>query len=118
MENEVATKKDLQILKEDLRKELDKFLTKEDFKKELKEELSRFTTKEEFRFEISLLRKEMREMDEKHDQRYDKILEILDGIAGQLANNRLEKAASEATFQLHESRLEDHEVRIQRLETA
>jgi len=122
MENEVATKKDIAqlVTKEEFKKELDKLLTKEEFrkelKKELKKELSKYATKDDLRFEINELRKDMKEIDERHNQRYNKILEILDGIAEQITNNRVERAAMEATFQRHERKLEDHEVRILQLE--
>ena len=140
MKNEVATKKDIEALKnklldkmvdkdqyqkdmaqlvtkEEFKKELDKLLTKEEFREQLKKEYSRYATKDELRFEINELRKEMREANERHDQRYNKILEILDGIAKQISNSRVEKAAVEATLQRHERKLEDHQVRIERLES-
>lgn len=122
MDNEVATKKDIDrlVTKEEFRKELAKLVTKEEFKefkKELKKELSKFATKDELRFEIGELRKDMKAMDDKHDQRYNRILEFMGGIAGEISNNRIEKAASEATFQRHERKLEDLELRIEQLES-
>ena len=59
---------------------------------------------------------DLKKAEERHDQRYNKILEILYGIAGHIKNSRIEKAASEATFQRHERKLEDHEERIEQLE--
>jgi hypothetical protein len=102
--------------KDQYEKDMAKLLTKEEFRIELKKELSKYTTKDELRFEIGELRKDMKEMNAQHDQRYNKILEILDGIAGHIKNSRIEKAASEATFQRHERKLEDREVRILQLE--
>jgi len=117
-----TTKEDIQNVKNEL---LAKMVDKEQYQKdmaqlvtkeELKKELSKFTTKDELRFEIGELRKDMKAMDEKHDQRYNRILEFMDGIAGEISNNRIEKVASEATFQRHERKLEDHDMRIGRLE--
>lgn len=132
MQNDVATKKDLEYVKNEILQNtqkdfqnfkndiLDKIVDKEQYQKDraklvtkedLKKELSKYSTKDDLRSEINEIRKEMREIDKRHDQKYDKILEILDGIAGQINSNRIEKAAGETTFQRHEKKLDDHELR-------
>jgi hypothetical protein len=122
MNNEVATKTDLDILKHEL---LDKLVDKEQHQKDMatlatKEELNqavaKLATKEELKWEINELRREIKQIDERHNQRYEKILVTLDGIAGLLQNGRVEKAATEATFQRHKRTLDDHEHRIEQLE--
>ena len=118
MKNEVATKNDLDILKHEL---LDKLVDKEQHQKDMatlatKEELSqavaKLATKEELKWEINELRREIKQIDERHNQRYDKILVTLDGIVGLIQNGRAEEAA----FQRHERTLDDHEHRIEQLE--
>jgi predicted nucleic acid-binding Zn-ribbon protein len=46
-----------------------------------------------------------------------KILVIVDGIAKKMDDFQTEKAAGEQTFRRNEHRIDDHEVRIQTLET-
>ena len=148
MNNEAATKTDLDALKNELlnklvdknqyqkdmatlatKKELNqavaKLATKEELsqavaklatKEELSQAVAKLATKEELKWEINELRREIKEIDERHNQRYDKILVTLDGIVGLIQNGRAEKAATEAAFQRHERTLDDHEHRIEQLE--
>jgi len=81
-------------------------------KETYKKNLSKLVTREEHRWEISQLRADL----QKTDQKINKILEIVDGLAKLITNGQVEKAAAEATFQRHEQLLEDHEQRIRHLE--
>ncbi|MCI0496387.1 hypothetical protein L0Z72_15380 [candidate division KSB1 bacterium] len=114
----LATKEELNqavaklATKDELRQAVAKLATKE----ELKQAVAKLATKEELKWEINELRREIKQIDERHNQRYEKILVTLDGIAGLLQNGRVEKAATEATFQRHKRTLDDHEHRIEQLE--
>jgi hypothetical protein len=135
MNNEVATKTDLEILKNELldklvdkeqhQKDMATLATKEELnqavaklatKEELNQAVAKLATKDELKWEINELRREIKQIDERHNQRYDKILVTLDGIAGLIQNGRVEKAATEAAFQRHERTIDDHEHRIEQLE--
>ncbi|MCU0644012.1 MAG: hypothetical protein MUC94_07090 [bacterium] len=135
MNNEVATKTDLDVLKHELldklvdkdqhQKDMAKLATKEELnqavaklatKEQLNQAVAKLATKEELKWEINELRREIKQIDERHNQRYEKIIVTLDGIAGLLQNGRVEKAATEASFQRHERTLDDHEHRIEQLE--
>lgn len=132
MNNEVATKTDFDILKHELldklvdkdqhRKDMATLATKEELnqavaklatKEELNQAVAKLATKEELKCEINELRREIKQIDERHNQRYEKIMVTLDGIAGLIQNGRVEKAATEAAFQHHKRTLDDHEHRIE-----
>jgi len=126
MNNDLATKKDLEALKNEL---LDKMVTKEDHKKEI----AKLVTKKEFKKEIEKINKRIDNLasimgkysvdimelkDEVADihPKIDHIFQSLDGFMRLITNGQVEKAAAEGTFQRHEYTLDKHEQRITRLE--
>ncbi len=50
------------------------------------------------------------------DNKFDIVLNAIDGVAKELSDMRTEKAAVDHSLTRHEERLDDHEVRIERLE--
>jgi len=125
----LATKEELKqevaklATKEELKREVAKLATKKDLKKLQKTvdqhsvdiaELK--TDMKVVKWELSELRDEVRVNKKEHDQRFDRVMQSLDGISGQLIDIKTEMAAMNYTFRQHEERLDDHEVRITNLE--
>lgn len=104
-----ALKQDLDDQKNEL---LDKLVDKETYKKDL----ARLATKDMLQWESHEIRKDLNDFKEEINQKLDKLLSAVDGLAKQFTNSKVEKAASEATFQRHEQWLEDHDARIEWLE--
>jgi len=136
---DLATKKDLEDLKKEL---LDNLASK----KELKQELSQYITKEEFARElaklatkenvevvarqvlkntndIAALKTEMRmgfnRVDDRLDSletKFDIMMSAIDGIAKEFQNGRTEQAAIDHALSRHDNQIDDHEMRIKKLE--
>ena len=102
-------KQDLENLKKEL---LDKLVDKEKHKKDV----ATLATKDMLRWESYEIRKDVSDLKEEMNQKFNKLLSAIDGIAKQFTNGQIEKTASEATFQRHERWLEDHDNRIEHLE--
>jgi len=111
--SELATKKDLEATKQELLKELATKASKEDLKNyATKDDLKNLATKADLKIEIGEVEKRL----SRTESKVDRILEIVDGLAGQFDDYKKEKAAAEHTFTRHEGRLDNHEMRIKALE--
>ena len=130
-QDDSATKKDLEELKNELldklaskdelknlatKDELKKLATKEELQKlATKEEIKKLATKEELKetnYKIELLANEVINIGQRITRvegTTTKILEIVDGIAREITDQRTEKVAFEHGFRRHENRLDDHE---------
>jgi len=174
-ENELATKKDLTDLKEELlgrmqllatKEELDQkiatLVTKEEFdqkiatlatKEELDQKIATLATKEELdqkiatlatkealevvarqgaintrdisemkgdikvlKWEMGQMREEIKSLETKFDKKFDVLITAVDGIAKELMDMRTEKVATEHVLNRHETKLENHDKRIRKLE--
>ena len=130
--NNVATKKDLDELRDGLKAELQKYATKDDLKKfATKDDLKKFATKDDLKafakkvdldrvakqvaintVEILNIKSELRGVHTK----LDFLVEAMSGIAGDLKNNRLERTSISSALDRHENKIENHEIRIRQLE--
>ena len=140
---ELATKKDLAELKRELlaklaakeeikklaiKEELKNFATKEDLKKlATKEDLKRFVTIEvhqksenKLYCEIIRLEEKLNLFETKVDatKKFNIIMKALDKITARIDSYYIEKAAIDHALQRHETRIDNHGHRIQRLESA
>lgn len=130
----LATKDELKKLatKDELKKlatkeELKKFATKEDLKKlATKEDLKRFVTIEVHQKSENKLYSEIIRLEEKLNlfetkadatKKFNIIMKALDKISARIDSYYIEKAAMDHALQRHELRIDDHEQRIQRLES-
>ena len=128
------------ISKKEFRSEIDKLVTKEEFrseidklatKKELQSEITRLDGSieilanqvakntdgiKDLHVELAGLRREMNDRFSDMGNKFDIVLTAIDGLASQIRDMRAEKAAGEHTFLRHETRLDDHETRIRKLE--
>ena len=125
-----ATKNELLdklVAKKEFQKQINKLVTKKEFRSEIKrldgsiEILANQVAKntdgiKDLRFEMAGLRREMNDRFSDMDNKFDIVLTAIDGLASQIHDMRTEKAAGEHTFQRHETRLDDHETRIRKLE--
>ena len=124
--NDVATKSDLNTLKKEL---LDSLASK----KELKEETAKLSTKAslevvasevlrhsgeiaEIKFELKNINVRIDQMQDHFDNKFDIVLRAIDNVASELSNSRSEKAAIDHALIRHDDKLDDHEIRIERLE--
>ena len=117
-----ASKEDVETIKQDLldqlatkasKDDLKNFATKDDLKNlATKDDLKNYATKADLKIEIGEVEKRL----SRTESKVDRILEIVDGIAGQFDDYKKEKAAAEHTFTRHERRLDNHEIRIKTLE--
>ena len=139
--NSVATKQDLNDLRDELKKELEKFATKDDLKNfATKDDLKNFATKDDLKnfitrvdakdfarkkdvdkiaaqvavntVEIVDIKSELRGVHTKLDY----LIEALSDIVGDLKDNQIERAATNLSLDRHQSMLENHEKRIRQLE--
>lgn len=113
--DELATKKDLIELKKEL---MDKLATKEELKKlATKEELQKVENK--FIGEIVKIKSEIATLETKADaeKRFNLIIQAIDDLAAKIDSYKAEKTAIDHALIRHDTRLEDHEHRIQKLET-
>ncbi|MFZ5517468.1 MAG: hypothetical protein ACOY90_12555 [Candidatus Zhuqueibacterota bacterium] len=127
-ENDVATKKDLenlkQELKQDFRNELSKYATKEALEVVARQVLKNSN-------DIAELKVEMKNGFQRVDQRLDNVeirldsldnkfdimMTAIDGIAKGLQNGKTEKSAVDHALTRHEKTIDNHETRILNLET-
>lgn len=122
--NNYATKDDIKNLRDELKNDLRSFATKDDLKKfATKDDLKKFATKDDLdkvaaqvatnTVEILGLKDEMKKVNNKLDY----LVEAVTDMAGDLKNNRTERAAVSSALDRHEERLENHETRIKSLES-
>ncbi len=115
------------VSKKDFQSNVDKLVTKEEFRSEIKRldgsieilanQVARNTDGIKYlRTEVAELRSEMNGRFSNMDNKFDIVLTAIDGLASQIRDMRTEKAAGEHTFRRHETRLDDHETRISKLE--
>ena len=130
---DLATKKDLEDLKKDLKQELTQYVTKEEFRREI----AKLATKESVEIvarqvlkntnNIAALKNEMRMgfkrvderldfLESKFDMKFDIMISAIDGIAKEFQNGRTEKAAIDHALTRHDEQFDDHEMRIKKLE--
>ncbi|MCU0643957.1 MAG: hypothetical protein MUC94_06815 [bacterium] len=187
-ENELATKKNLTDLKEELLGRMQRLATKEDLdqkiatlatkeeldnkvatlvtkkefdqkvatlvaKKEFDQKIATLVTKEEFdqkiatlatkealevvanqgaintrdisemkgdikvlKWEMGQMREDIKSLETKFDKKFDVLITAVDGIAKELMDMRTEKVATEHVLNRHETKLENHDKRIRKLE--
>ncbi len=137
--DDMVNKKDLEAAKKEL---LDKLTSKNEFqqevaklatKEELKQEVAKLSTREsleivatevvkhsaeiaEIKIELKHINLRIEQMRGHFDNKFDIVLNAIDGVAKELSDMRTEKAAVDHSLTRHEERLDDHEVRIERLE--
>jgi len=87
----------------------DDHLTKHSLNKELLDE-------DTLRSEFYKIRKALMDFRMEMNQKFDMVLSAINRLAKQIADEKIKKVASEATFQRHERWLEEHDNRIGRLE--
>jgi hypothetical protein len=145
MKNDAVTKADLKELNNELKGEMTELnnelkgemteLKNElqgemtELKNELKGEMTEL--KNEFKGEMKEMREEIGdkfiafsmkmeqnnlELKKEMNEKFDTVITTLDGLAGLISDNRVEKAAAESTFRRHEAKLDEHESRIEDLE--
>jgi len=129
----LASKEELKKLA--TKEELKKLATKEELKQlATKEDIKKFVTKAEFNKSHSLLRADITKLQigyiqilermetletkENADRRFNLLMQAIDGLAAKFDSDKIERAASAHTFMRHESKLENHEKRITKLEAA
>ena len=100
MKSDLVTKADLNQHKNEVKNEF------EDLKLQMVKNTIDIS---ELKNEVSGLRIDMNE-------KFDTVITAIDGIAGLITDGRVEKAATESALHRHESKLEDHEIRIGNLE--
>jgi DNA anti-recombination protein RmuC len=145
MKNDHATKADLNELKDELKNDTNELrnVLKNDMNElrnelkndmnELKDELKNDMNalKDEFKNDMKDMREDIGvqlinlnskveqnslELKIEMNEKFDTVITALDGIAGLISDNRVEKAAAESTFRRHEAKLDEHENRIGNLE--
>ena len=119
-----VTQHDLESTKNEL---LDRLISKKEFRSEIKrldgsiEILANQVAKntdgiKDLHVELAGLRREMNDRFSDMGNKFDIVLTAIDGLASQIRDMRTGKSAGEHTFLRHETRLDDHETRIRKLE--
>ncbi len=141
-ENDVATKKDLenlkQELKQDFRNELSKYATKEaldvvarqvlknshdiaELKVEMKNGFQRVDERlDKVDYRLGNMDNRLDNVDNRLDSldnKFDVMMTAIDGIAKGLQNGKTEKSAADHALTRHEKKIDNHETRIKNLET-
>ena len=122
---ETSTKKDLLDLKKEL---MDKLATKDEIQKlATKDEIKKLATKEELYEvenkligEIVWLKTEISKLETKAEaeRKFNLIMQAIDNLTAKIDAYQAEKAAIDHALGRHETLIEDHESRIQKLEKA
>jgi hypothetical protein len=124
MKNDLVTKADLRDfeirfeakLEEKLEEKLESKLDSK-LDKKLDEKLAGLRIQvEQNSIDIFDLKTDMNQRFASVDNKFDTVIIALDGIAGLISDNRVEKVAAESTFRRHEAKLDEHESRIGGLE--
>jgi len=119
-ENDVATKKDLenlkQELKQDFRKELSKYATKEALDVVARQVLNNSNDIAELKVEMKNGFQRVDKRLDSLDTKFDVMMTAIDGIAKGLQNGKTEKTAVDHALIRHEKKIDNHETRIINLE--
>ncbi|MFQ5637395.1 MAG: hypothetical protein ACE5IR_05320 [bacterium] len=141
LENTKQELLDKLVTKKEFRTEIDKLVTKTEFRSEIKrldgsiELLANQVGKNTLeiqklrgemnglhsemnglRGEMAELRSEVDELRTDMNNKFNTVLSAIDGLAGQIRDMHTEKAAGEHTFRRHENRLDEHDLRIKKIE--
>ncbi|MBD3288846.1 hypothetical protein GF337_08600 [candidate division KSB1 bacterium] len=121
-----ATKTDLKNLHIDFKKELTKYATKEELKELETRLIDQLASKESVSIiatqvlknsdNITALHKLVDELSDSLDNKFEAMMTLLDAIARDLKDGKTEKAAIDHSLNRHEQRIDDHEMRIDKLE--
>jgi len=130
---QLATKNDLEAVeqrlmvklatKEELRQEVAKLATKEELEK-VKKSLERVANQvalnttdiTEIKHNVSRLESVMSAKFEQVHEKFDVVLQAIDGLAGKVDSYHTEKAAVDHGLRRHDKRLDEHESRIANVE--
>ncbi|MFZ5517467.1 MAG: hypothetical protein ACOY90_12550 [Candidatus Zhuqueibacterota bacterium] len=119
-ENDVATKKDLenlkQELKQDFRNELSKYATKEALEVVARQVLKNSNDIAELKVEMNNGFQRVDDRLDSLDNKFDIMMTAIDGIAKGLQNGKTEKTAVDHARTRHEKTIDNHETRILNLE--
>jgi uncharacterized protein YwbE len=116
MNSDLVTKADLKQFKNDISEELETKLGAK-FDTKFEEKFSGLRVQmAQNSFDIHDLKIEVSGLKNEMNEKFDTVITTLDGIAGLITDGRVEKAATESALHRHESKLEDHEIRIGNLE--
>lgn len=130
----VATKNDLEVLqielknelKNEFKKELSKYATKEELKELETRLIDQLASKESVSIiaaqvlknsdNITALHKRVDELSDSLDNKFEAMMTLLDAIARDLKDGKTEKAAIDHSLNRHEQQIDNHEMRIDKLE--
>jgi uncharacterized coiled-coil DUF342 family protein len=74
------------------------------------------TDLESLKLEVGDFKEEFLDYTRRTDNRFDGVMNAIDGLAGLIKNGQTEKAAVSYALQRHENKLDEHEIRIGSLE--